>query len=218
VSLASLTVIARRAPPQAVRAAAAASIVFLVLAFLVGVGATRGVDLAVIRAFQSIASYPIDVAVNAHTVVGQLAVTLPLSIVIALVAQRRLGGYAWLGPLFILATGGIELVFKILAAHPGPPREFIRAFGNPLGIPREFHPPYAFPSGHMARITFLTIVTAALFPSRPAFALGAVFVALSLYARVYIGDHWVSDSLGGVALGTAVGAAAIAWMRAAARR
>ncbi len=195
-----------------------AAAVFLSLALLVAFGATRGVDLAVIRAFQSIASYPIDVAVNAHTLIGQLAITLPLSVLIAVIAQRRLGGYAWLGPLFILATGGIEIVFKSLAAHPGPPGEFIRAFGNPLGIPREFHPPYAFPSGHVARLTFLTLVLAALFPSRWITGLGIAFVGLSLFARVYIGDHWISDSLGGIALGTAVGAAAIAWMRATARR
>lgn len=195
-----------------------AGLVFLALAAAVAFGLTREVDLAVIRAFQSIASYPIDVAVNAHTLVGQLAITLPLSVVIAVIAQRRLGGYAWLGPLFILATGGIELVFKSLAAHPGPPREFIRAFGNPLGIPREFHPPYAFPSGHMARLTFLTLLLAGLFPSRAIVVLGLVFVGLSLYARVYIGDHWISDSLGGIALGSSVGAAAIAWMRATARR
>ncbi len=218
MSLASLTVVARRVPPRAIAASVVAAVVFLTLAALVALGATRGVDLAVIRAFQSIASYPIDVAVNAHTVVGQLAVTLPLSIVIAAIAQRRLGGYAWLGPLFILATGGIELVFKSLAAHPGPPREFIRAFGNPLGIPREFHPPYAFPSGHMARLTFLTLILASLFPSRWVVALGSAFVALSVFARVYVGDHWISDSLGGLALGISVGAAAIAWMRATARR
>lgn len=218
MSLAPLTAVLTRLPRAAVAVSLGATLLFLSLALLVGVGATRGVDLAVIRAFQSIASYPIDVAVNAHTVVGQLAVTLPLSVVVAIVAQRRLGGWAWLGPLFILATGGIELVLKYTTAHPGPPREFIRAFINPLGLPPDWRPPYAFPSGHMARLTFLTLVLAALFPSRAVVALGAAFVALSLYARVYIGDHWISDSLGGVALGTSVGAAAIGWMRATARR
>ena len=217
MSLASLTVAVRRAPGWAVATAIVAALAFLALAVLVAFGATRAVDLAVIRAFQGVAAYPIDVAVNAHTVVGQLAITLPLSVVVAVVAQRRLGGYAWLGPLFILGTGAIELVFKSIAAHPGPPREFIRAFGNPLGIPREFHPPYAFPSGHMARLTFLAIVLASLFPSRAIFAAGALFIALSAFARVYIGDHWISDSLGGIALGSSVAFAAIAWMRATSR-
>lgn len=218
MSLASLSVAVRRAPPWTLPLAAASAVTFLLLATLVAFGLTRVSDLGWTLAFQSIASYPLDVLVNAHTVLGQLAVTLPLSVAIALVAQRRLGGYAWLGPLFILATGGIELVFKTLAAHPGPPREFIRAFGNPLGVPREFHPPYAFPSGHVARLTFLTLTTAWLFASRPVAIAGALFVALSLFARVYIGDHWISDALGGLALGTGVGAVAIAWMRATARR
>ncbi|MBM4433513.1 MAG: phosphatase PAP2 family protein [Chloroflexi bacterium] len=218
MTLASLSVALRSAPPRALAACASLAAAFLALALLVAVGATRAVDLAVTSAFQSIASYPIDVAVNAHTLVGQLPVTLTASVVVALVAQRRLGGYAWIGPLLILATGAIELVFKYVAAHPGPPKELIRAFGNPLGLPSEWKPPYAFPSGHMARITFLSITLAALFPTRAAFGLAAVAIALSLFARVYIGDHWISDSLGGVALGASVAFAAVAWMRATARR
>jgi membrane-associated phospholipid phosphatase len=55
-------------------------------------------------------------------------------------------------------------------------------------------------------------------PSRIAICLFAGFIALSLFARVYIGDHWVSDTLGGIALGSSVGAAAFAWMRATSRR
>lgn len=192
----------------------AATAVFVLLAALVMLDTTDAADLAVISAFQSVASYPIDLLVNAHTLVGQLAITLPASVVVAVVAQRRLGGYAWLGPLFILATGGVELAFKYVVAHPGPPREFIRAFMNPLGIPSELRPPHSFPSGHLARLTFLSIVLASLFPSRLAWALAAGFVAFTLYARVYIGDHWISDALGGLALGAAVGAAAVVWMRA----
>jgi membrane-associated phospholipid phosphatase len=218
MTLASLSVALRSAPPRALAACAILAGTFLALALLVAVGATRGFDLAVTRAFQSIASHPIDVAVNAHTLVGQLPVTLAASVLVALVAQRRLGGYAWLGPLFILATGGIELVLKHVAAHPGPPREFVRAFMNPLGLPPEWRPPYAFPSGHMARITFLSITLAALFPSRVAFGLAALAIALSLFARVYIGDHWISDSLGGAALGASIAFAAVAWMRATAHR
>lgn len=201
-----------------IQLALGAAIGFSVLALVVTLGATRPLDLMVITAFQSIASPAIDTVVNAHTLVGQLAITLPLSVLVALVVQRRLGGYAWLGPLFILATGAIELAFKLLVAHPGPPREFIRAFGNPLGIPREFHPPFSFPSGHMARISFLAVVVSGLWPRPWVLALGAAFVGFSLFARVYIGDHWISDAAAGLALGTAVGAVAILWMRRTARR
>jgi undecaprenyl-diphosphatase len=218
MSLAPLAVLARRAPPWTIALAGASAAVFLLLAVLVSLRLTAQSDLGWTRALQSLASYPLDVIVNADTVVGQLPVTLPIAAVIALLARRQLGGYAWLGPLLILATGGIEVVFKSLVAHPGPPLEFVRAFGNPLGIPREFRPPFAFPSGHVARIVFLTLVLAWLIPGRAVVLAGAAFLVFTIFARVYIGDHWISDALGGAALGSGVGAAAIAWMQASRRR
>jgi membrane-associated phospholipid phosphatase len=213
--LASLSVALRRAPRRAIAGSAVLGAAFLALALLVAVGATRGVDLAVISAFQSIASYPIDVAVNAHTYVGLLPTTLLVALALMLIVGRRHGGLAWLGPAFILLTGAIELVFKLAVDHPSPPREFVRAL---VDLSPPIKPPHSFPSGHMARITFLTIVLASLFPSRVVFVVGGAVVALSVFARVYIGDHWISDSLGGVALGGAVALAAVAWMRATARR
>lgn len=212
-----MTAVARRAPPWTFTVAASSTVVFLLLATLVALGLTGASDLGWTRALQSFASYPLDVAVNAHTYLGLLPVTLPLSVVIAVVAQRRLGGWAWLGPLFILATGGIELAFKYAVSHPGPPREFVRAFAY-LGPPAEWKPPFSFPSGHLARLSFLAFLVAGLWPYTWVRVAGATLVVFSLFARVYIGDHWISDALAGLALGTAWGALAVGWMRATAHR
>jgi len=189
--------------------------VFIGLAVLVALGATRDIDLATTHAFQALASDPLDVLVNWHTLLGQLAVTLPAAALLAAVAWRRFGGWAWLAPLAILATGAIELVFKLGLVHPGPPEELTREFFNPLGVRVEA--PSSFPSGHLARLTFLAVTVSGIFPSRSALIAAAVFVALALFARVYIGDHWLSDAVGGLALGGAVAAAAVAWMRAVSR-
>jgi membrane-associated phospholipid phosphatase len=213
-----LAVFARRIPPWTLALAAASAVVFVLIAVLVALRLTAQSDLGWTRALQSVASDPLDVIANADTVVGQLAVTLPVAALVAVVARRRLGGHAWLGPLLILATGAIELVFKSLVAHPGPPLEHVRAFGNPLGVPRELQPPFAFPSGHVARITFLILVLAWLIPARVVVLGGAAFLIFTIFARVYIGDHWLSDVLGGAALGAGVAAAAIAWMHATRRR
>ena len=201
-----------RAPSWAAPTVAGSAAAFLALALLVALGLTRGIDLATTLAFQSIASEPLDFAVNWHTLLGQLVVTLAAAALLALVAWRRFGGYAWLAPLFILATGGIELVFKLALTHPGPPDEFIRAFMNPLGI--RVHAPSSFPSGHLARLSFLAVLVAGMFPSRAAWTAALAFAAFTLFARVYIGDHWISDALAGLALGTGAAAAAVAWLRA----
>ncbi len=198
-----------------VAVALSASVAFLALAALVALGATREIDLATTLALQSFASDPLDVLVNWHTLLGQLAVTLPVAALLAVVAWRRYGGWAWLGPLAILATAAIELVFKFGLVHPGPPEELTRDLFNPLGV--RVDAPSAFPSGHMARLTFLAVLVAGMFASRAAWTVAGAFVAASVLARVYIGDHWASDVIGGAALGLAVAAAALAWMRATGR-
>jgi len=201
----------RWSPPIAIGGGA----LFVTLALLVALGATRGIDLATTIAFQSVASDTLDVLVNWHTLLGQLAVTIPVSVLLALVAWRRFGGWAWLAPLAILATGAIELVLKLALLHPGPPEELTREFFNPLGVRVEA--PSSFPSGHVARLTFLSVVLAGMFPSRAAWAAALAFIGVTLFARIYIGDHWLSDALGGLALGAAVAAAAVAWLRVTAR-
>ncbi len=188
--------------------------VFLLLAAAVVFGLTRRVDLATTIALQHFASHRLDVLVNAHTVIGQLSVTLVVALALtAFLWWRRLPAYSWLAPLLILVTGMIELAFKFGLSHPGPPVEFVRAFGNPLGVRVES--PSSFPSGHVARLTFLGVVAAELFPSLLVRASAIVLVVVSVLARVYIGDHWISDALAGVALGVAVGALAALWLRLA---
>lgn len=195
---------------------AASAALFVLLAALVALGLTGASDVGWTLAFQSVASHPLDLVANADTVVGQLSVTLALAAALAVVAWRRLGGWAWLGVALILATGAVELLFKFALRHPGPPHELVRAFHNVLGVRVEA--PSSFPSGHLARVTFLAVVLAGLWPRAWAWLAAGAFVGATVYLRVYIGDHWISDALAGVALGAAAAAAAVAWMRAKAAR
>lgn len=213
MTIAAVTLAARRVPAWTLMAAALCAGVFLALAVLVASGATGAIDLATSRLFQSVASGPLDLVANAHTIVGQLAVTLTAAAVLAWIVWRRSGGHAWLAPAAILATGAIELAFKTVLRHAPPGPEFIRAFHNVLGV--RVGEPSSFPSGHVARITFLTVLVVALVPGRLSVVVGVAVVAASVFLRVYIGDHWIGDALAGVALGGGVGAAAVAWMRAA---
>jgi len=218
MSLAYLGSAARRAPAWTVIVATVCAIAFSGLAILVAAGATRDLDLATVHAFQSVASYPLDVAVNIHTIFGQAAVTVPMCIGLAIIAQRRFGSYAWVAPMLLLATVSIETVFKYLIDTPPHPHELVRALWNPLSIPREIQPPNSFPSGHVTRISFVSMMAAGIYPSRGAYAAAIAVMAASVFARVYIGDHWISDAIAGVAVGAGVGAVGVAWMRATGRR
>ncbi|MDQ3097202.1 MAG: phosphatase PAP2 family protein [Chloroflexota bacterium] len=213
-----------------VRAVALLSALLLaVLALVVWLGATRDADVAGIRAAQSIASRELDLIANGHTAIGQVIPTVLAALVLAAIAWWRGRGavrvdrdqdawrrLAWAAPLLILVTGAIELALKQTTGHAPPGDEYIRAFMNPLGV--RVHTPSAFPSGHVTRLTFLALMAVAMFPSTWLRAAGVVLVAVSLFLRVYIGDHWPSDVIGGLLLGVAVGGVAILWYQSAASK
>ena len=182
--------------------AIASGAVLLAATLLVVARATRDLDLRITIAAQGFASPALDAAVNAHTILGQAAVAVAIAAGLALVArQRRLA--AWPAPLLILLTGPAELALKYALDHPDPPDAFSRSWTAALSIPLDT--PSGFPSGHVARITFLLLTAWALFPSRASAAAAGAFFAFTLFARVYIGDHWASDVLGGAALGALTG-------------
>lgn len=175
------------------------------LTLLVATGATRAIDVATIQAFQRLASTPLDVVVNLHTVIGQAIPTVAIAVIAAAILWWRGRRRAAFAPLVLLVTGPVELALKYALQHSGPPDEYIRAITY-LGT--GLHTPSSFPSGHVTRITFLCALAAFSTPNLVVRTLAVTFVAFTVFARVYIGDHWVSDALAGVALGLACAAAA----------
>lgn len=69
--------------------------------------------------------------------------------------------------------------------------------------------PTSFPSGHVAFAAAMVTVLALLFRHWLWWALGAVWVVWMAWSRTYLAAHWLTDVLGGVLLGVAVGT--LAW-------
>lgn len=192
-------------------ALAGSSLALAALTVLVGAGGTRAPDLDITVALQRVASPALDWLANLNTLIGQPPVSLALAAILALALWRRERGLAWTAAAFLLVPIVVGTLLKLAIVHPSPPEEFVRAFWNPLGV----RVPTAggFPSGHVARVTFLALLAGGIWrPSPVRMALGAV-VLWTLWARVYIGDHWASDALGGLALGTFSGCVALLWLR-----
>ena len=197
------------------RVLGAATGLLALLTAAVALGLTRAVDLALTRAIQVPASYPLDVAANAHTYLGLVPVTVTIALTAAVLLWVRGRRALGIAALFLLATGPIELALKLGLDHPGPPDEFDRAF---FYLGPGFSTPSSFPSGHATRITFLCALLAMTVPTPARRSLAAIAVALTLLARVYIGDHWSSDVLGGAALGIACASAGLLAGRRLAQR
>ena len=113
---------------------------------------------------------------------------------ILLLTEKRREGFALLLTLILSTLLAVGLQFLVLRPRPG---------GIRLVQPTPAFP--SFPSGHAAA-AFGGAVLVSLFSRRsaPAALLGAVLVGLS---RVYLGQHYPSDPLGGAILGTSVATA-----------
>lgn len=179
---------------------------FALLTLAVALGLTRGADHEATLAIQSVASHPLDVAANLHTYVGLVYVTVGAAFLASVVLWARGQRGLAVAVLGILATGAIELVFKLGLQHSGPPEHFVRAFEY-LGP--GYQTPSSFPSGHASRITFLSAFAGLATGSGIVRWLAVGAVLATLFLRVYLGDHWISDVLGGAALGLFVAAVSL---------
>ena len=116
-------------------------------------------------------------------------------------ARFRRGSRDWIIPLFIVLTIALETALKIAFPHVPPPGDRART----VELLPHLQAPFmnSFPSGHVARSTFLAAVVQGV----PVWLrVGAV--VLMIVSRLYLGEHWLSDCVGGVALGLLVAALA----------
>ena len=159
-------------------------------------------DLAVTTWLQRAAPAP-DLPAAAFVFFGNAEVSIPAVALVGLLlrhrAPLRARAAVWLAAGMIV-TSFIALTLKFVVPHPGPPPEFQRVIHRVgLGVQQ----PYSFPSGHTLRVTFFTIAALGRAPLA-----GAVLIVTMMAALVYLGDHWMSDVLGGLCLGWACAEAA----------
>ncbi len=172
---------------------------------LVQLGAPRALDRDVLLLARSVSGPQLDAVASVITIFGQPEVTAGIAAGLAAARLRARRGDFWV-PLAIAITVILEATGKILITQPGPPRELQRDLGLVEGITIALM--NGFPSGHVARDTFLLLIVHGW--PRLAVGLALALVALS---RIYPGAHWPSDVLGGLLLGAAVAWGALALTR-----
>lgn len=183
-----------------------AGIVLLVLAVVLGAYITtgnQGLPLAVDAAWMNTllalrTTFWINVSLVFNAVGGGLIATfiVPISIAVAFLLAKR----PWTASYYLIATvlgAGLVQVLKHLFGRARPEEILVHSdFGS-------------YPSGHAANAAVMAAVLFIVFPRVWVAVAGAVYTALMMLSRNYLGAHWLSDTVGGVLLG--VGVALVLW-------
>jgi membrane-associated phospholipid phosphatase len=181
---------------------AVAGTVLGLLAFLVRTNARlNGIDRSVAEWGHRNASSPSTHALNGVTQLGSIYVVIGLCVVLALVELRRTGG-TWIVPFIVIVVAGEEAASTVIKEIVDRARPAFHPAALALGP--------SFPSGHTTTAAAFYAAAALLLgrrrprAARAVITGGAVAIAVAVAAsRVFLDVHWLSDVIGGLALGWA---------------
>ena len=180
---------------------AACWIAFTALATIVSISNSLSLDESVLTWVGEHRNSAVTSAMQLVTWLGSATVLYPATIVLALWWWRRERDWRPGVTLAAALAGSTALynIFKPIIERPRPPAE--QAVGT--------YTHWSFPSGHATQCMgfFAMLLVLVCFAGRPRLVLWAIAAPVIVVtvgaSRIYLGAHWLTDVLGGYALGGA---------------
>jgi undecaprenyl-diphosphatase len=120
------------------------------------------------------------------------ALVIPVLITVAFLVLKRPWAALYFASATIVSAGIVQLL-KNVYGRPRPTDILVSA---DLG---------SFPSGHVANAATMAVVLGFILVRAWVWIAGLVYTLAMLASRTYLGAHWLSDTVGGLVLGAAVG-------------
>ncbi len=188
-------------------------ILFTLFSYIVAKERLIKVDFDTTVKLQDHISRRFDKYFSYFSLLASAEVTIGFCIIMAFLCLIKFNWRAFLGWLMIIPASLGEVFGKLVLFHPAPPVFLHRSILS-TALPSFYvHTDFSYPSGHMTRTLFITTILLCMVIFGTKNNLYRLMVSLFLsilvfmmaLTRIYLGEHWLSDVIGGSLLGAGAG-------------